>query len=112
MESKRAQATRDKAKGLQKQVDDLQHQLGEWMQWHQRNWHWDGHHGDIGRILDSLPKGLKIIRRVNFGAGRKFSTDVAKRYGEGSEMLVSVGKRGRKTVHEVKNYGGNKMLRT
>ena len=34
------------------------------------------------------PPVLKILRRVNFGTGTKFGTDVAKRYGEGSEMLV------------------------
>ena len=34
------------------------------------------------------PAVLKIRWRVNFGAGSKFSTDVAKRYGEGSEVLV------------------------
>ena len=30
-----------------------------------------------------------MLRRVNFGAGGQFGTDVANRYGEGSEMLVS-----------------------
>ena len=34
------------------------------------------------------PPVLNILLGVNFGAGRKFGTDVAKRYGEGSEMLV------------------------
>ena len=34
------------------------------------------------------PPVLKIQRRVNFGTGSKFGTEVAKRYGEGSEMLV------------------------
>ena len=34
------------------------------------------------------PPVLKILRRVNFGTGRKFGADAAKRYGEGSEMLV------------------------
>ena len=57
------------------------------------------------------PPVLKIVRRVNFGTGRKFGMDVAKRYGERSEMLVFLGKRGRKTVQTVKNYGGSKMLR-
>ena len=37
------------------------------------------------------PPVLKILRRVNFGTGRKFGTDAAKRYGEGSEMLVLPG---------------------
>ena len=32
------------------------------------------------------PSVLKIVRRVNFGTGSKFGTDVAKRYGEGSEV--------------------------
>ena len=57
------------------------------------------------------PPVLKILRRGNFGTGRKFGTDVAKRYREGSEMLVFLGKRGRKTVQKVKNYGGRKILR-
>ena len=57
------------------------------------------------------PAVLKILRSVNFGTGRKFGTDAAKRYGEGSEMLVFLGKRGRKTVQKVKNYGGSKILR-
>ena len=39
------------------------------------------------------PPVLKILRRVNVGAGRKFGTDVAKRYGEGSEMLVFLGEK-------------------
>ena len=66
---------------------------------------WDkGHHKGLGRReSDNLdrpghtplsagnsfprdPPVLKILRRVNFGTGRKFGTDVAKRYGEGSEM--------------------------
>ena len=49
------------------------------------------------------PAVPKILRRVNFGTGRKFDTDAAKRYGEGSEGLVLLGKRGRKTVQKVKN---------
>ena len=53
-----------------------------------------------------------MILRVKFGTGRKFGTDVAKRYGEGSEMLVDfLGEKGRKTVQIVKNYGGSKILR-
>ena len=54
---------------------------------------------------------LKILRRVNFGTGRKFGTDIAKRYGEGSEMLIFPGKRGRKTVRILKNYGSGKTVR-
>ena len=34
------------------------------------------------------PSVVKIVRRGNFGTGSKFGTDVAKRYGEGSEVLV------------------------
>ena len=53
---------------------------------------------------------LKIPRRVNFGMGRKFRTDAAKRYGEGSEMLLFLGKRGRKRCKQkVKDYGGSKI---
>ena len=37
--------------------------------------------------------------------------DVAKGYGEGSEVLVFLGKRGRKTVWILKNYGGDKIAR-
>ena len=43
-----------------------------------------------------------MLQRVNFGTGSKFGTEVAKRYREGSEMLVFLGKRGRQTVHTVK----------
>ena len=44
------------------------------------------------------PPVLKILRRVSFGTGSKFDTEVAKRYGEGSEMLVFLGQKDRKTV--------------
>ena len=40
------------------------------------------------------PPGLKILRRANFGTGRKFGTDITKRYGEGSEMSVFLGENG------------------
>ena len=50
------------------------------------------------------PPVLKILRRVNVGTGRKVGTDVAQRYGEGSEMLVFLGERGRKMVEAMKNY--------
>ena len=56
----------------------------------------------LTKVLGFLeePKGpfriLKTVRRVNFGTGTKFGTDVAKRYGEGSEVLVFLGKRVRK----------------
>ena len=61
--------------------------------------------------LPKDPSVLKIVRRVNFGTGSKFGTDVAKRYGEGSEVLVFLGKRGRKTVRVLKHYGGGKIVR-
>ena len=57
------------------------------------------------------PPIRKLIRRVNFGTGGKFGTEVAKRYGEDSEMLVFLGKEGRKTVQTMKNYGSSKILR-
>ena len=43
----------------------------------------------------------------------KFGTEVAKRYGEGSGMLVNLGKKGRKTMKRdsEKYYGGTKILR-
>ena len=37
------------------------------------------------------PPVLNILRRVSFGTGSKFGTEVAKRYGEGSEVLVFLG---------------------
>ena len=55
---------------------------------------------------------LKTLWRVNFGTGSKFGMEVAKRYREGSELLAVVGKRGRKTVQTVKNYGSSKILRS
>ena len=45
---------------------------------------------------------------MNFCTGRKIGTDATKCYGEGSEILVFLGKRGGKTVQKVKNYGGSK----
>ena len=59
------------------------------------------------------PAVLKILQGggVNLGLGTKVGTDVAKRYGEGSEIVVFKDKRGRKTVQTVKNYGGSKILR-
>ena len=51
------------------------------------------------------PPVLKILRRVNFGAGSKFSTDAAKRYGEGSEVLVFLGEQAGK------RYGYLKLRR-
>ena len=60
-------------------------------------------------VASDDPPDEALSCRVNLGTGRKFGTDVAKRCGEGSEMLVFLGKRGRKTVQTVKNYGGSKI---
>ena len=65
----------------------------------------------FGHSFPRDPSILKILRTVNFGTGRKFGAEVAKRYGEGSEMLVFLGEKDRKTVQIVKNYGGSKILR-
>ena len=68
----------------------------------------------IPLIRKSLPKGPSRTKNTTdseFGTGRKFGTDAAKRYGDGSEMLVFPGKRGRKTAQKVKNYGKSKILR-
>ena len=44
--------------------------------------------------------------------GRKFGTDLGKRSGEGSEMLVFLGQKGTQNgVQNVENYGGSKILR-
>ena len=48
------------------------------------------------------PSVLKIVRRANSLRGEKNATAIAKRYGECSEVLVFLGKRGRKTVRIVK----------
>ena len=64
-----------------------------------------------GHPLARDPPVLQILRRVSFGTGRKFGADVAKRYGEDSEMLVFLGEKDRKTVQIVKNYGSSKILR-
>ena len=57
-------------------------------------------------LHDPFPKGpfrTKNSTGSKFTAGRKFGTEVAKRYGECSEVLVFLGeKRGRKTVRIVK----------
>ena len=65
-----------------------------------------------GVLCPRDPPLLKILRRVNFGAGRKFGTEVAKRYGEGSGMLVFLGKRGRqkRCTESEKLYGSSKIL--
>ena len=51
-------------------------------------------------IIPKDPRVLKLLQRVNFNTGSTFGTEVAKRYGEGSEMLLSLDKRGRKTVYK------------
>ena len=63
----------------------------------------------------SVPKGPS---RTKNSTGSKFTTArkknataIAKRYGECSEVLVFLRKRGRKTVRRVQNYGGSKILR-
>ena len=63
------------------------------------------------KSLPRDPPVLKRLRRVDFGMGSKFGTEVAERYREGSEMLGFLDKKGRKIVQTVKNYGGRKILR-
>ena len=57
------------------------------------------------------PSVLKIVRRVNSVGAVNFGTEIRKRYGEGSEMLVFPRKWSRKTVRIVKDYGRSKILR-
>ena len=57
------------------------------------------------------PPVLKILRRVNFGTGSRFGTDVAKRYGEGSEVLVFFRKKRQGNGRDTENYGGGKIVR-
>ena len=57
------------------------------------------------------PSRTKNSSESKFSTGSKFATAVAKRYGECSEMLVFLGRRGRKTVRILKNYGGGKIVR-
>ena len=57
------------------------------------------------------PPVWKILWSVNVGTGSKFGTEVAKRYWEGSDMLVFLGKQSRGTVQTMKSYGGSKILR-
>ena len=64
-----------------------------------------------GPTLPKDPSVLKIVRRANSLRRGKNATAITKRYGECSEVLVFVGKRRRKTVRIVKNYGGSKILR-
>ena len=68
-----------------------------------------GCHGFFGP-----PRGpfrTKNSTESTFSTGSKFATVEAKRYGECSEVLVFLGKRGRKTVQRGKKYGGSKILR-
>ena len=58
------------------------------------------------------PPVIKILRRVNFGMGSEFGTEVAKRYGEGSDMFVFLDKKGRKPVHTMKDYGSSNIPTT
>ena len=68
-----------------------------------------GTEGSFGYPKD--PSVLKIVRRANLLRREKNATAITKRYGECSEVLVFLGKRGRKTVQILKNYGGSKILR-
>ena len=42
----------------------------------------------IGDTNPKDPSVLKTVRRVNFGTGTKFGTDVAKRYGNSSQKCL------------------------
>ena len=57
------------------------------------------------------PSVLKIVRRANSLRREKNATAIAKRYGQCPEVLAFLGKRGRKTVQILKNYGDSKILR-
>ena len=60
-----------------------------------------------------MPKGpsrSKKSMESKFATGRKNAMAIAKRYGECSEVFVFIGNGGVKTVQEVENYGGSKML--
>ena len=57
------------------------------------------------------PSVLKIVRRVNSAQAVKFGTEMRKRYGDCSEMLVFLGKRSKETVRIIKNYGPSEILR-
>ena len=47
---------------------------------------------------DVPKKGSESTAESEFGTGSKFGAEVAKLYGEGPEILVFLGKRGRKTI--------------
>ena len=65
-----------------------------------------------GGAFLSQPLWFTAERRVNFGMLSKFVTDVAKRYGEGSEIIgFSRQTRQENRVQTVKNCGGSKILR-
>ena len=64
-----------------------------------------------GKNYPKDPPVLKRVRRANSLRREKNATAIAKRYGGCSEVLVFLGKRGRKTVRFEKNYGGSKILR-
>ena len=58
------------------------------------------------------PTVLKTLRRVNFGTVSEFRYGHSKTLRRGlRHACSSIGKRGRKTVQRVKNYGGSKILR-
>ena len=46
----------------------------------------------FGDPKSKAPSSTKTLRRVNFGTGSQFGTDVAKRYGEGSKVIAFLGK--------------------
>ena len=48
---------------------------------------------------------------VHFSFPKNAIQAIAKRYGEGSEMLVFLGKSGSESLQIVKNYGGGKTVR-
>ena len=65
---------------------------------------------NVGQISLENPLIIKGPSCTNFGTGSKFGMEVAKRYREDSELLVSLGKKGRRTVQTEKNNGGSKPL--
>ena len=65
----------------------------------------------FGRTQPKGPSHTKNSTESKFTMERKIATAIAKWYGECSEMLVSLRKRGMKMVQKVTNYGGSKILR-
>ena len=56
----------------------------------------------VGNPSVNTPKGpfrTKNSTESKFTTARKFGTEVTKRYGKGSQVLIFPGKRGRKTVY-------------